>query len=149
MEVRAFDMFCGAGGSSCGARQAGATIAGGIDLWPLATQTFQLNFPEAKVYTANLVDMAPEELARDVGRVDLLLASPECTHHSVAKGGKPRDEASKRLAFEVVRFARVLRPRWVVVENVIQMQRWSSFPHRLGIVVGPGISDQDDQAGRV
>jgi len=102
MEVRAFDIFCGAGGSSCGARQAGATIVGGIDLWPLATRTFQLNFPQAKVYTANLTELDPHDVARDVGPIDLLLASPECTHHSVAKGGKPRDEASKRLAFEVV-----------------------------------------------
>jgi DNA (cytosine-5)-methyltransferase 1 len=132
MEVRAFDMFCGAGGSSCGAKQAGATIVGGVDLWPLATQAFQSNFPRAKVFTANLVDLAPEVIAREVGRVDLLLASPECTHHSVAKGGKPRDEASKRLAFQVVRFADVLQPRWVVVENVIQMQHWPSFPDWLG-----------------
>jgi DNA (cytosine-5)-methyltransferase 1 len=110
MEVRAFDMFCGAGGSSCGARQAGAKIVGGVDLWPQATRTFELNFPKAKVYTANLLDLNPEVVSREVGRIDLLLASPECTHHSVAKGGKPRDEASKRLAFEVVRFARVLQP---------------------------------------
>jgi len=128
MDVRAFDMFCGAGGSSCGAKQAGATIVGGVDFWPLATRTFQLNFPTAKIFTANLVELDPETVSREVGRIDLLLASPECTHHSVAKGGKPRDEASKRLAFEVVRFARALQPRWVVVENVIQMQRWPAFP---------------------
>lgn len=125
--LRALDLFCGAGGSSCGARQADVEIVGGVDLWPLATRTFALNNPKAKVFTANLVELDPKDVLRAVGRVDLLLASPECTHHSVAKGAKPRDEASKQLAFQVVRFARVLKPRWIVVENVIQMQRWPSF----------------------
>ncbi len=103
-KVRAFDLFCGAGGSSRGAKQAGAQVVGGVDLWPLATQTFHLNFPKATVYTADMTGLSPDDVGRDVGRVDLLLASPECTHHSVAKGKAPRDEASKQLAFQVVRF---------------------------------------------
>jgi DNA (cytosine-5)-methyltransferase 1 len=127
MKPRTFDIFCGAWGSSSGAKQAGAEIVGGADMWSLATQTFVLNFPNAKPYTANIVDLSPDDVLRDVGPIDLLLASPECTHHSVAKGAKPRDEASKQLAFEVLRFAEVLQPRWVFLENVIQMQRWPAF----------------------
>lgn len=126
-KVRCLDLFCGGGGSSAGARRAGAEIAAGVDLWPLATQTFQLNFPTAKTYTTSLTELSPFKVLDDVGRTDLLLASPECTHHSVAKGAKPRDEASKQLAFEVLRFVRVLEPRWLVLENVIQMQWWPSF----------------------
>lgn len=96
-KVRVLDLFCGAGGSSCGAKRAGAEIVGGVDLWPLATDTFQLNFPNAKVYPENIKDLSPEKVAREGGRVDLLLASPECTHHSVAKGNAPRDEVRNRL----------------------------------------------------
>src|SRR5690606_13931679 len=59
-------------------------------------------------------------------------ASPECTHHSIARGNRPRCDLSRDTAFEVVRFARVLRPRWIVVENVLQMQKWERFPEWLG-----------------
>ncbi len=126
--IRVLDLFCGAGGSSWGAKQAGATPVAGIDLWPLATETYQLNFPEARVYTQDLKTLCPQRVRDDVGPIDLLLASPECTHHSVAKGAAPRSEASKQLAFQVVRFAEALQPRWIIVENVIQMRSWSDFP---------------------
>lgn len=55
------------------------------------------------------------------------MASPECTNHSVAKGNKPRCEKSKATAMQVVRFARALRPRWLVVENVVSMKNWSRY----------------------
>jgi DNA (cytosine-5)-methyltransferase 1 len=64
-----------------------------------------------------------------LGHIDILLASPECIAHSIARGGKryDTDELSKALAYEVIRFAKVLKPRWVVVENVVQMSRWDCF----------------------
>ncbi len=127
-QVRAFDLFCGGGGSSLGAKQVGAKLVGGVDLWPIATDAYARNLPGAKVYNGDLNQLDPRVVAGDVGRVDLLLASPECTHHSVAKGNKPRCEESKQLAFQVIRFAKVFEPRWIVVENVIQMRSWPSFP---------------------
>jgi DNA (cytosine-5)-methyltransferase 1 len=71
--------------------------------------------------------LKPQRLHDDVGDIDLLPASLECTAHSVAKGKKPGCEKSRGTAFEVIRFASVLQPRWIVVENVIQMQRWARF----------------------
>ncbi|MDA1050137.1 MAG: DNA cytosine methyltransferase [Planctomycetota bacterium] len=127
-EVRAFDLFCGGGGSSLGAKQAGATPVGGVDLWSIATDAYAANLPGAKAYTGDLSQLNPRVVVSEVGRVDLLLASPECTHHSVAKGNKPRCEVSKQLAYQVIRFAKVFEPRWIVVENVIQMRSWPSFP---------------------
>ena len=129
--IRAIDLFCGAGGSSCGARSAGIEVIAGFDLSPNAAATFQRNFPEATVYTGDLRSLRPKQLRAELGPIDLLLASPECTHHSVAKGAAPRDEASKQLAFEVIRFAKAFKPRWVVVENVIQMATWWAFPQWL------------------
>ncbi len=137
-QIRVFDLFCGGGGSSIGAKAAGAAPVGGVDIWSLATEAFALNHPGATVYSKDLRALRPSQVARDLGRIDMLIASPECTHHSVAKGNKPRSEDSKELAYQVVRFARVLQPRWVVVENVIQMRRWPQFAdwleslHRLG-----------------
>ena len=126
-QVRSFDLFCGAGGSSRGAAMAGATVVGGLDSWKLAADTFRLNFPGAEVVNEKAADIEPEELTGKVGRVDLLLASPECTSHSVAKGNAPRCETSRGTAFEVVRYARAFRPRWMVVENVPRMRLWARY----------------------
>lgn len=138
MTIRAFDLFCGAGGSSCGARQAGVRIVGGADLWETAADTFASNFPGAKVYRKKIEVLSPTTVRKEVGPVELLLASPECTNHSVAKGNAPRNEQSRRTAFQVIRFAKAWKPRWVVVENVVSMQRWDAYDewlcslHRLG-----------------
>lgn len=127
MTFRAFDLFCGAGGSSCGAQMAGVQPVGGIDSWDTAAAAFRLNFPGATVYERPVKRLAASRVADEVGPVEILLASPECTNHSVAKGGVPRDEDSRRTAFEVIRFAKTWRPRWIVVENVVSMQRWDSY----------------------
>ena len=125
--IRAFDMFCGAGGSSRGAALAGVHIVGGIDSWELATQVFSDNFPDAHVYASTVDAIDPARISKDVGKVDLLLASPECTNHSCARGARPRDDASRDTAFEIVRYARTLRPRWVIIENVVHMRPWSRY----------------------
>ncbi|MFN0021071.1 MAG: DNA cytosine methyltransferase [Pirellulaceae bacterium] len=126
-KLRAVDLFCGAGGSSRGAVMAGATPVAALDMWELATQTYKLNFPDAVIYGMRADSLSPHQLQRDVGQFDLLLASPECTNHSIARGNKPRCDVSRNTAFEVIRFAKVLRPRWVVVENVLQMKSWERF----------------------
>lgn len=126
-EIRVCDLFCGVGGSSRGAVLAGVTPVAGLDMWDLATDAYQLNFPDAQTYRMKASSLRPQRLLDEVGRIDLLLASPECTAHSVAKGKKLGCEKSRGTAFEVVRFAKVLQPRWIVVENVLQMQRWHRF----------------------
>lgn len=127
IKLRTFDMFCGGGGSSRGALMAGATLVAALDMWKLATDTYALNFPDAAIYCMKASSLSPHRLANEVGGIDLLLASPECTSHSVAKGNKPKCDKSRDTAFEVVRFAKVLKPRWIIVENVAQMQRWHRF----------------------
>lgn len=61
-EVRAFDLFCGGGGSSLGAKSAGATPVGGVDLWPVATAAYQVNLPGAKVFCDDLANLDPQAM---------------------------------------------------------------------------------------
>ena len=81
------------------------------------------------------------------GDIDLLLASPECTNHSVAKGAKPRCEKSQRTSNYVLNFARTLVPRWIVLENVVELRLWYGFDslirglRNLGYHVRPEIFD--------
>ena len=129
--IRAFDMFCGGGGSSYGAEMAGAEIVGGIDSWPLATEVFADNFSAACVFSGRVEDYKPQVIADRTGPIDLLLASPECTNHSCARGGRPPLEASRDMAFQVVRYARAMKPRWLIIENVIHMRSWARYPEFL------------------
>ena len=129
--IRTFDMFCGGGGGSHGAAMAGATIVGGIDAWKLATEVFADNFPETCVITARVEELEPHHILDKVGPIDLLLASPECTNHSCARGARPRSEASRETALQVVHYARVMKPRWIIIENVIHMRPWSRYPDLL------------------
>jgi DNA (cytosine-5)-methyltransferase 1 len=106
---------------------AGAIPVAALDMWGLATETYHLNFPNANIYCMKASSLSPKDVIEDTGQIDLLLASPECTNHSIARGNKPHCERSRATAFEVVRFAKILRPRWFIMENVIQMQRWHRF----------------------
>jgi len=125
--MRALDIFCGAGGSSAGARAAGFEIVGAIDAWSLATDTFAANFRNVHIVTNRLEDVPLPALKRRIGDVDLLLASPECTSHTCAKGSAPRSEASRATALQVLRYAAAFKPRWVVVENVVHMRPWPRY----------------------
>jgi len=136
--VRAIDLFCGAGGSSWGAQAAGVEIVAAFDMWPVAESVYRDNFPNVKFYSGRIEDHDPDQIAREVGHIDLIMASPECTNHSVAKGNKPRCERSKDTALQVVRFAKAFKPRWVIVENVVSMQNWSKYAGLIRQMAGLG-----------
>lgn len=143
-------MFCGAGGSSAGARAAGIEIAGGIDMCPIATETYRANFPSANVITDRLENVSLGRFRRRIGEIDILLASPECTNHTCAKGAAPRNEASRSTALRIVDYARAFRPRWLVLENVIYMRPWSKYGklkqelESLGYKLGEQVLDSSD-----
>jgi DNA (cytosine-5)-methyltransferase 1 len=125
--LRALDLFCGAGGSSRGAKMAGVEVVAAVDLWQLAEATYADNFPNARFYRKRCEELTPRSIKRKTPKIDILLASPECTSHTCAKGASPRSEKSRSTAFEVIRFAKAFRPRWIIVENVVHMRSWRRF----------------------
>lgn len=125
--IRAIDLFCCAGGSSWGAKSAGVSIIAGFDQWKLAGKVYKTNFPKARFYHGDLEKAQVRKLAKELGKIDLILASPECTNHSVAKGIKRRSEKSRETAFQVIRFARAFKSRWIVIENVTSMKKWRQY----------------------
>ena len=150
MELRTLDLFCGGGGSSWGAQAAGAAIVCGVDAWNLAAKTFAVNFPSARGINVTLDEDSCPALIPHLGTIDLILASPECTNHTCAKGNRPRDEGSKRTARYVLNFAEGLNPRWIVLENVVQMRSWHGYDplidelKALGYHVLPQVLDASD-----
>lgn len=125
--IRAIDLFCGIGGNSLAAKQAGIEIVAGFDKWDLATKVYQENFPNALIFNKALEQINIRKIKENLGNIDLILASPECTSHSIARGNRVPDKQSMSLAFQVTRFAKAFQPRWILIENVTQMARWDNY----------------------
>lgn len=125
------DLFCGGGLGARGAVNAGAVPLLGVDAWERATETYQANFPSADVIQAKIEELDPEQLAARY-RPDVLLTSPECTSHSIARGARPGLESSRATAIGIVPWATAMKPRWVVVENVSRMKSWERHSELTG-----------------
>jgi DNA (cytosine-5)-methyltransferase 1 len=127
-------LFCGGGLGARGAVSAGLRPILAVDIWQLACDTYRANFPDAVVLSKPIEEIDPLAFLAP-GEVDLLLASPECTNHSVAKGSAVRDERSKETALHTLDWIEALKPRWLIIENVKEMKSWhryAEFKTRLG-----------------
>jgi len=122
------DLFCGAGGSSTGAERAIQDMGGAMELcavnhWPLAIETHQKNHPTARHYVEDVTTVRPETLVPE-GRLDLLMASPECTYFSRARGGKPMSDQGRMPPWSIPNWLTRLDIRCLLVENVPEFVEW-------------------------
>ena len=118
------DLFAGGGGASTGIEQAiGKNVDGAVNHDPEALGMHEINHPNTKHYCTDVFEIDP--LAVTLGRpVGLLWASPDCKHFSKAKGGKPVSKKIRSLAWVVIRWAKLVRPRIIFVENVEEFKTW-------------------------
>jgi len=118
------DLFAGGGGASAGIEAAlGRHVDVAINHNPMALRVHEANHPETEHMVTDVWDVDPLEATK--GRpVDLLWASPDCRHHSRAKGGKPRNKKIRSLAWVVTRWAKAVRPKTIFVENVPELLDW-------------------------
>jgi DNA (cytosine-5)-methyltransferase 1 len=117
------DLFCGGGFGARGAVRGGGRPLLAVDAWDMATRTYQANFPDADIITDRIENINPFRLSRRYAP-DVLLTSPECTAHSIARGAKPGSEKSRETAIAMIPWVEAVQPRWVVVENVNRMKKW-------------------------
>ena len=137
----AIDLFCGAGGFSEGLRQ--ACRESGCDLkhaainhWEPAVETHERNHPDAHQYHSKVEQLHPPKIidalvdadvtdvhTTDVD-VDLLVAGPECTHFSSARGGKPVNEQKRMSPWHVLDWLEKLNVNAFIIENVNEIQSW-------------------------
>lgn len=136
------DLFCGAGFGARGAVRGGGVPLLGLDAWGLATQTYKANFPQTDILTAKIEDVSPQKLGSQY-RPDVLLTSPECTSHSIARGAKPGLEKSRETAIGIVPWVKAMGPRWVIVENVNRMKKWDRHDELVQTIERLGYSVSD------
>jgi DNA (cytosine-5)-methyltransferase 1 len=118
------DLFAGGGGASLGIEAAlGRPVDIAINHSAVALKVHAENHPHTRHLTADIWEVKPKEATK--GRpVDVLWASPDCTHFSVAKGSKPRQQNIRSLAWAVTRWAKEVRPRIIFLENVAEFKGW-------------------------
>jgi DNA (cytosine-5)-methyltransferase 1 len=137
------DQFCGAGGSSQGVRNyalrvglnTGLEVKLALNHWDLAIETHQTNFPDALHECTDIQACDP----RRYPSTDILITSPECTNHSVARGKKQvkaqldlyekrvldvSADRSRATMWDVHRFAERHAYRIIITENVVDARAW-------------------------
>ena len=126
------DLFCGAGGSSTGMMDAFKALGRDIHLtainhWDRAIETHSKNYPEHTHYCANVEDVEPKKLFKANEKIKVVWASPSCTHHSVARGGKPKEEQNRASAGDIIKWLRQCKPEILLVENVKDFMAWGAL----------------------
>lgn len=127
------DLFAGGGGASCGIEMAtGRLVDVAINHDAAAVALHQANHPQTKHFVSDVFEVCPREVTK--GRpVGLLWASPDCTHFSKSRGGKPvRTKKRRALAWVVKRWAGQVRPRVIMLENVEEFVTWGPLVGKPG-----------------
>lgn len=118
------DNFAGGGGASTGIELAtGYSVDIAINHDPEAIKMHKANHPNTKHYCENVWAVDPVK-ACNGHPVGLAWFSPDCKHFSKAKGGKPKDKNIRGLAWVALRWAGLIRPRVIMLENVEEFKTW-------------------------
>lgn len=124
------DNFAGGGGASTGIELAtGYSVDIAINHDPEAIKMHKANHPNTKHYCENVWAVDPVK-ACNGNPVGLAWFSPDCKHFSKAKGGKPKDKNIRGLAWVALRWAGLVRPRVIMLENVEEFKTWGPLNRR-------------------
>lgn len=124
------DNFAGGGGASTGIELAtGYSVDIAINHDPEAIKMHRANHPNTEHYCENVWAVDPAK-ACNGHPVGLAWFSPDCKHFSKAKGGKPKDKNIRGLAWVALRWAGLVRPRVIMLENVEEFKTWGPLNRR-------------------
>lgn len=124
------DNFAGGGGASTGIELAtGYSVDIAINHDPEAIKMHKANHPNTKHYCENVWAVDPMKACKG-HPVALAWFSPDCKHFSKAKGGKPKDKNIRGLAWVALRWAGLVRPRVIMLENVEEFKTWGPLNRR-------------------
>ena len=124
------DNFAGGGGASTGIELAtGYSVDIAINHDPEAIRMHKVNHPNTEHYCENVWAVDPVK-ACNGHPVGLAWFSPDCKHFSKAKGGKPKDKNIRGLAWVALRWAGLVRPRVIMLENVEEFKTWGPLNRR-------------------
>lgn len=118
------DCFAGGGGASVGIEMAlGKQVDIAINHDPDAILMHKTNHPNTLHLTEDIFKVDLKKYVQGE-RVALMWASPDCTSHSKAKGGKPRERGLRILPWAIYKHAKAILPEIIIMENVEEIQQW-------------------------
>lgn len=118
------DCFAGGGGASVGIEMAlGKQVDIAINHDPDAILMHKTNHPNTLHLTEDIFKVDLKKYVQGK-RVALMWASPDCTSHSKAKGGKPRERGLRILPWAIYKHAKAILPEIIIMENVEEIQQW-------------------------
>lgn len=124
MKELIIDNFAGGGGASTGIELAiGRSVDIAINHDPASILMHKTNHPTTKHYCENVWEVDPKEAVGN-NTVTLAWFSPDCKHFSKAKGSKPVDKNIRGLAWVAVKWAKMVKPRVIMLENVEEFKTW-------------------------
>lgn len=154
------DLFCGAGGFSCGLEQSGFTCIGGIELKETIAKTHALNHKHSKTVFGDIREIPPEQFAKEIGtdHVDVIIGGPPCPTFSTigdakikSVTGKPTSEDPRNQLFlEYLKYVDYFRPDIFVIENVpnfITKYKGAIFNTAIEIIENIGKDDEGNGEG--
>jgi DNA (cytosine-5)-methyltransferase 1 len=137
-KIHAVDLFCGAGGTSSGLLDACNELGLDVNLlainhWDVAIATHMANHPGVEHLCTGVDKVNPRDLVKQgkiKSRIDLLVGSPECQHHSNARGGRPMSDQKRASAWHILWWLEALDVRSVLIENVPEFEKWGPLDSR-------------------
>tara|TARA_R110001592_G_C13188405_1_gene751981 strand:- start:4692 stop:5897 length:1206 start_codon:yes stop_codon:yes gene_type:complete len=118
----ALDLFCGAGGLSCGLEMAGFSTILANEIVPIYAETYKNNHPDTEVVVDDIRAICDRNLKKSlnlkVGELDLLAGGPPCQGFSINAPIRSLDDARNHLFKDFLRVAKSLKPKAILIENV-------------------------------
>lgn len=151
--TNAADLFCGAGGTSTGlllaAKELGLNISlTAVNHWDVAIATHSKNHPRVNHFNSGLERLSPRE-AVPSGRLRLLVASPECTNFSRAKGGAPKNKQSRASIKYILKWINQLdQVDDILIENVPEFVEFGPLHRQCTCGAGPTLEKKHDKKCR-
>ena len=141
--MNSIDLFCGAGGFSEGARQAGVQVIAGADYDESAVKTHEANHPDSLSIQQDLVELTPEEFCDtyDINPddIDIVTGGPPCQGFSNANYTRDIEDERNNLVYIFSEYVTYLQPEFVIMENVPGIQSLDE-----GVYVDGVVSDLED-----
>lgn len=139
--MQAVELFCGAGGMSCGLMDAGIRVIRAYDAWPVAVRNYNFNLGRdhaRAVDLNNLLSVVPDIINL---APDMICGGPPCQDYSLAGKREEGANASMTIAFAII--VTTVRPEWFLMENVLQLQKSQAWAEARAMLkrAGYGISE--------
>lgn len=118
--VYAIDLFCGAGGVTCGLKKAGFVVTAGVEIDAIAAKTYKANNENTVIYNTDIRKITGETLmaTSPENRIDLIAACPPCQGFSSLTSKYKRNDIRNELIFDFIRLTDEIKPAAIMLENV-------------------------------